>query len=590
MLESNARAPRVIAPLSKRVRERLWSATKLPHTVSVIASLLLSASLMACAAGQALAQDFQFPPVAPDAVTGRNSPMPPYAPPATSHAGDSSRTNESCFSPSVHQPQQPPAILRPPIQSLTRLPDGTTSSALSQVGELAPSSNVASESVCGDGPLAPGGNAMPAIVRVALANNVSAAAIALPDGATLKDANSGRVLAELPPQSSWQVAVRAPGGYRQLCFAGKTSGSVRAQVMIAARNHYRNVGFVSGVAPTNLVALPVSRAPQFWLPLERNSEASSGERSYVLVPPSEGTIGLSGKLYRGSLVLRPTVESTPSATSSYAHNARNRCVNTTGTRIGSGISVINYLYVEDYLLSVVPSEMPSGWPLEALKAQAIAARSYVIANCGKHESEGYDVSATTQDQVYSGVASESDSSNRAVAETSGQVLKCNGNVITAYFHSGGGGYTETSENVWSKPLPFLKAVADYDDDSPHFSWTRKFNSNDAAQALARNGKGVGAVLAMMPVARGVSPRVRWLLVAGTDKTLYISGEQARKIFSLPSSLFNVGGANGTYVFAGRGFGHGLGLSQWGAKKLAELGYCAPQILTYYYKDITLERF
>src|SRR6185437_51435 len=116
------------------------------------------------------------------------------------------------------------------------------------------------------------------------------------------------------------------------------------------------------------------------------------------VPPSEGTIGLSGKLYRGSLLLRPTVELTSSAGSSYAQNARSHYANTTGTRTGSGFSVINYLYVEDYLLSVVPSEMPSGWPLEALKAQAIAARSYVIANCGKHESEGYDVTATTQDQ------------------------------------------------------------------------------------------------------------------------------------------------------------------------------------------------
>src|SRR6185437_1929098 len=98
--ESNARAPRVMAPLSKRIRERLWSATKLPHTLSVISSLLLSASLMASAPARALAQDSQFPPVAPDAVTGVGSPMPPYAPPVTSpRAGDLSRSSESYFAP-----------------------------------------------------------------------------------------------------------------------------------------------------------------------------------------------------------------------------------------------------------------------------------------------------------------------------------------------------------------------------------------------------------------------------------------------------------------------------------------------------------
>jgi stage II sporulation protein D len=237
----------------------------------------------------------------------------------------------------------------------------------------------------------------------------------------------------------------------------------------------------------------------------------------------------------------------------------------------------------------VPSEMPSSWPLEALKAQSIAARSFALARCGRREADGYDVKATIEDQVYSGVGAESNNSNRAVAETCGQVLKHNGNVVTAFFHSASGGCTELSENVWSKPVPYLKAVPDYDDESPHFSWTRAFNVGDAEQALARHGKNIGKLLVIMPVARGVSPRVRWLMVVGTERTTFISGEIARKAFALPSSSFNVASADGSYIFAGRGFGHGLGMSQWGAKKLADAGYNADQILSHYYKDISIER-
>jgi stage II sporulation protein D len=83
--------------------------------------------------------------------------------------------------------------------------------------------------------------------------------------------------------------------------------------------------------------------------------------------------------------------------------------------------------------------------------------------------------------------------------------------------------------------------------------------------------------------------VRYLLASGTRGSVMLTGEEARKLFALPSTCFNVAGRGGSYVFAGRGYGHGLGMSQWGAKHLAELGYCAPDILNYYYKDISIER-
>lgn len=396
-------------------------------------------------------------------------------------------------------------------------------------------------------------------IRIALAIDTTSADIALPDGGVIRDATTGDTLAELPAQSHWKISTRAPGGFAQLCFGGEMRNSSDTQLKLAAKKTYSEVAYYSTARLPNLELrpLPKDTEPKFWLPLQ----------AYVVVPAAaEGTFALSGKLYRGALQIKPR----------------------TGSK-QTGVDLINYVDLEDYLLSVVPSEMPSGWAIEALKAQAIAARSYAQANAGKHESEGYDIKATTDDQAYSGVSAEHPQSNRAVHETRGQVLMHEGQVVSAYFHSSSGGCTELAEHVWARPVPYLRAVADYDDESPHFAWTRSADIASAEQALAKANKNVGGLLSITPVMRGVSPRVRWLLATGTDRSLFISGEEARRIFGLPSTCFNIGAAPDSYVFAGRGYGHGLGMSQWGAKKLAEAGYTAAEILSYYYKDVTLNQ-
>ena len=140
---------------------------------------------------------------------------------------------------------------------------------------------------------------------------------------------------------------------------------------------------------------------------------------------------------------------------------------------GLGLTVINDIPLEKYLQGVVPSEMPSSWEHEAHKAQAIAARSYAIANKGKRAKYGYDLKDTPEDQAYGGASAEKTNTNDAVSETAGIVLVCQGKIISAYYSASAGGRTNTGGQVWSRDLPFLKSVPSFDD------------------GIKKNGHGVG---------------------------------------------------------------------------------------------------
>ncbi len=141
--------------------------------------------------------------------------------------------------------------------------------------------------------------------------------------------------------------------------------------------------------------------------------------------------------------------------------------------INKKLVVINDLPIEDYLLGVVPSEMPSKWNIEAHKAQAIAARSYAIANLGKRKHSGYDLKDTPLDQAYGGASAETPQTTRAVMQTRGIVLTYGGKVIPAYYHASSGGKTVSSGAVWARDLPYIKSVPAYD------------------EGIRKNGHGVG---------------------------------------------------------------------------------------------------
>lgn len=140
---------------------------------------------------------------------------------------------------------------------------------------------------------------------------------------------------------------------------------------------------------------------------------------------------------------------------------------------GGALTVINDLELEYYIRGVVPSEMPSRWEIEAHKAQAIAARSYALANMGKRGKYGYDLKDTPEDQAYGGASAETVQTNKAVEETKGIVLVCQGKIVPAYYSASAGGQTRNASQVWTQDLPFLKSVPSFDD------------------GIKKNGHGVG---------------------------------------------------------------------------------------------------
>ena len=157
----------------------------------------------------------------------------------------------------------------------------------------------------------------------------------------------------------------------------------------------------------------------------------------VIKPVSAGYVSTKNKWYRGTLMIQNK---------------------------GGKLTVINNLGIEEYLKGVVPAEMPSSWELEAHKAQAVAARSYAVANLGKRASLGFDLKDTPEDQAYGGASAETTRTNKAVEDTKGIVLTYDMKVITAYYSASAGGQSVTASDVWGGNLPYLRSVPSFDDD------------------------------------------------------------------------------------------------------------------------------
>ncbi|HAG84440.1 MAG TPA: sporulation protein [Cyanobacteria bacterium UBA12227] len=252
---------------------------------------------------------------------------------------------------------------------------------------------------------------------------------------------------------------------------------------------------------------------------------------------------------------------------------------------GGGLIAVNHVDLDQYLYSVLGSEMSVSWPQEALKAQAVAARSYALYKRSESKNSVYDVGDTTTWQVYKGLETEAQSTQMAVNATTGQVMTYGGQVILAVFHSSSGGHTENVEDVWSQPLAYLRGVPDYDVGAPVYQWTQNFSSTE----LSRRIGGVGTVTSMTPERTTPNGRIITMRVQGTGGTKRVSGNDLRKELGLRSTLFTVSNTGSSFQINGRGFGHGLGLSQWGAHNLAAQGTNYQQILSHYYQNATLSQ-
>lgn len=332
------------------------------------------------------------------------------------------------------------------------------------------------------------------------------------------------------------------------------------------------------------------------------------------------------------------------------------------------LRAINIVMLEEYLYSVVPSEMPSSWEIEALKAQTVAARNYVLTN-KSHVDDGYDVCDTTHTQVYRGYISETERTTNAVNQTRGKIAYYNEKPINAYFFSSSGGSTANSEDVWVAEVPYLRGVDDSFDTTGKV-WTRSFLQSDLTIASIDAGYSVGNIVSAEITETDDFGRVTKLTFIGTKGSFTIEKDKIRTFFadldySLESTNFEItsnisettvnkvhnnafiinkdnqvfeldfnnvvvesynesnelnsnsihildadnnleiieketidfnDGTNnntinqndGVLELSGKGWGHGIGLSQHGANGMAKAGYTFEEILKHYYTDIEIK--
>jgi stage II sporulation protein D len=256
------------------------------------------------------------------------------------------------------------------------------------------------------------------------------------------------------------------------------------------------------------------------------------------------------------------------------------------TAKGNNFQIINVVDLESYLRGVVAAEMPGSWSLEALKAQAVAARTYVLYSM--KPTNTYDICATTDCQKYSGVAKEHPSSDQAVFETAGQVLTYGGAFAKTYFHSDSGGVLASPQEVWGGVVDYLPAHNDVAYDTPHRNWERTLEPSTISNMLAAYGKDVGTVSSMQIISNTASGRVWEMTFAGSSGSVTIAGTSLTKMLrdmGLKSTRFSM---TGSLSVVGSGFGHGVGMSQYGAKFLSGQGYAYSQILLFYYPGTNLQ--
>ena len=257
------------------------------------------------------------------------------------------------------------------------------------------------------------------------------------------------------------------------------------------------------------------------------------------------------------------------------------------------VEVLNRVGLEEYVASTVGGEMSPSWPREALRAQAVAARTYVLHEAAKRQAAAWDVRATALSQVYRGLEAETDETRSAARATRSEVLTYRGEPILAVFHSTAGGRTATAGEVWGRDLPYLRVVeVEEEDDAPHTYWRAVFSPSDLAGQLDAAGVAVQRVEGLRVTRRTRSGRVERLEVRGARAVEELRGERLRQLvraLGLRSTLFDIRHGSEGFAFVGSGYGHGVGMSQWGARALAERGVSYQRILARFYPGTRLEK-
>ena len=332
-------------------------------------------------------------------------------------------------------------------------------------------------------------------------------------GQLVVEAVNGR--SALPAAACYWLAVEAPGGglgstRREL--AGSAAPEAATAPLAGAPAAGNQTGPGAGAGATGAAvgargavggegSAGAGGAAVGWAGVSGAGGGGTGGRGAV---GGRGDLQLGERRYRGQLQILPT---------------------------DSGLRVINHLPLEQYLASVVGSEMPASWPQAALRAQAVAARTYVLRQ--RKPRALFDVTATTASQVYRGVEAETASTREAVAATRGQVLLFEGGLLEAVFHSSSGGAsTENSGEIWNQQLPYLVSVPDLDNLSPVQNWQQTL-----APELLRKAFGeIGGALRIEVLTTSTSGRIRQARVTGPSGTLLLSGTQLRSRLGLRSTM------------------------------------------------------
>jgi stage II sporulation protein D len=261
-------------------------------------------------------------------------------------------------------------------------------------------------------------------------------------------------------------------------------------------------------------------------------------------------------------------------------------------RQGDGLLVVNEVPMEEYVAGTVRGEASERWPGEALRALAVVARSYAVFQQSRAAGKAFHVVATHQDQNFVGWAMEGTPAREAARMTAGQVLTWQGRVFPTFYHSDSGGFTEAAQSVFSGDgVPPLDGVRDeFSMESPNYTWTMSLPLTVIGERLRRGGLEVGQVTRLTVLERSPSFRVARLAVEHSRGTATLRGADFRRLIgydALKSTLFVPVAQDAVVRFEGRGWGHGVGLSQFGAKGMADRGYAYPQILEHYYPGTAL---
>jgi len=232
--------------------------------------------------------------------------------------------------------------------------------------------------------------------------------------------------------------------------------------------------------------------------------------------------------------------------------------------------------------------------METIKAQAVVARSYAFFQREARKNAIYHLESTVIDQVYDGCAIEDSRAVRGVRETSGEVLTYNNNVIQSFFHSNCGGHTESSENVWGYAFPYLQGIdCSYCLSAPSAKWEQTLSLNRIESLLSSNGYQISGLRDIKTGRRNRSGRVTDLTLFSKKGSLTIPAVSFRKAIGytlIKSTNFDSRIVGDDAVFNGTGYGHGVGLCQWGAKQRAGDGFDYREILSYYYPGAKLKKF